>query len=122
VAALLDGQQAVALGQPDRGLRQPPADARPRRDSVDTQATGAIAGDLVAYDPQDRELPGGEPGSERRRHWAGKGQSAAAFDSHGSFRSSLEALGWKQRHTAKRNANGRQNLSDRIPAGMKRFS
>ena len=72
MAALLDSEQAIALGQPDRGLRQTPADARPRRDSVDAQPAGTIAGDLVADDPQDRELPGGKPRSECGRHWAGE--------------------------------------------------
>jgi hypothetical protein len=50
VATLLDGQQPVALGQPDRGLSQSPADACPRGDGVDAQATGAVAGDLVPDD------------------------------------------------------------------------
>ena len=61
VASLLDGQQTVALGQPDRGLSQPPADTGPRRDGFDAQPAGAVPGNLVTDDPQDRELAGGEP-------------------------------------------------------------
>jgi hypothetical protein len=68
MAALLDGQQPITLGQPDRGLRQPPTHPGSGGDSVDAQPAGAVAGDLVPDDPQDRELPSSEPRSERGRH------------------------------------------------------
>ncbi len=70
VAPFLDGQQPVALGQPDCSLGKPAAHARPRRDGVDTQPTGAVTCHLIPDDAQDRELPGGEPAGERGGHRA----------------------------------------------------
>ena len=121
VSTLLDGQQAVPLGQPDCGLSQAPADARPRRDGVDRQPAGAVASDIIPNDPQDRELPGGEATGERRRHRAGAGQPTAALDRHGSLRSPLGALGREQRHATEGNAHGHHGLADRIPAGVQRL-
>jgi hypothetical protein len=116
VTALLDGQEAVALGQPDRGLSQPSADPRPRRDRVDAQPAGAVAGYLVPDDPQHGELPLREPRRESGRHRARAGQPAAPLDGYGSLRSPLEALGREQGHAAERDADGHHGLSNRAPA------
>jgi hypothetical protein len=60
VTAVINGRQPVALSEADRSSTPPTADTCPGRDGVDAQPATAAAVHLVADEPQDRELPGGE--------------------------------------------------------------
>ncbi|WP_187273794.1 hypothetical protein [Methylobacterium sp. WL8] len=76
--ALLDRQQAVALGETDRGLGQPSANASARCDRVDAEPANTFRGHLVGNDAQYRELACREPAGEGWRHRARAGQETAA--------------------------------------------
>ena len=93
--ALLHHQEAEEARLPEGVLHGRSGDPCPRGDRVEVESAGAVLHHLVGDDTEHGKFAGREPGGERWRHRAARGEPAPTLYGYAAIRSPLGAASGK---------------------------